>query len=113
MTKKNVPYYGFGESELSVVEPAQIDSRRSKGRYPYKHGRIHWEELEEVHLDAVEIKRVEDGVWWKYDGKEPVLITDRDVMKIDESLESEAEKQAFHALQYMDKQGLVEYWGRK
>lgn len=110
ITLDGEPRY-VSKDELETVTPVKMDRRGGK-KYEYRYG-FHEaivDEVDSVSIPQVEIEHADEGMWWQYGDKVPVIITEDEVFVHVEDSGTEAQRQAYYALSYMESQGLVTGW---
>lgn len=97
------------DERVSLTPIKRYQSDGDEYEYRYRCGSVHLDDLDEdVECDwDAEVELTDEGLWWRYEGKPDVLVTE-DGAECEKGVSiTDAEHQAYFALSWLEEQGLV------
>lgn len=98
-----------------VVTP--VKRRRTRGTMyedEFSHGEVHIDgHAPEALPDDAEVEVEFGRLFYRYPGKEPIMVTEDGAHRYKDSREKDAETQAFFVLSMLDADGKVSRWSQK
>lgn len=97
------------EDMVEIVVVKQYETNDKRYKYRYKFTKAHADEVTEEDLeDAWGDAHVdEDGLWWRFEDKPEVLVTEEKVYAHKGDSIRDAEHQSYFALSWLDEKGYV------
>lgn len=100
---------------VEVKAVNHIDSNGSHYEYKHSFERVHVDEVDDVEvvsmrgaeIEREEVEELGTVVVYRYDGEDPVFLTEEKVFARSDSNIRDAENQAYHALSVLDSKGFV------
>ena len=99
-----------GREFTEVVPYKRYDRDGKTYETRYNFTKVHLDEidLDMIHdVNNVGVNWVDDGLYWRYAGKPPVIIREDGIFAPKDSNVNEAERQAYFALSILDDKGMV------